>query len=118
MGSMGFKVGDTDLPDPTSFSGQTSDLDLAAERDTTGLLHRDWVAQKVPQEITYTNIPYSTITTILGLLNAPSFSWTFPDPNTGSARTGTFYCGDRKWEVVYAPTGGWIGNLSFNVIEY
>lgn len=115
---MGFEVDGTAIPDPSGFSGSISDLDASAERDVTGLLHREWVAQKVPTEMRYTNIDWSMCETILQLINHPSFSFTYPDPNLGALRTGTFYTGDRKWDVVWAGGTEWIANLTFSVIEY
>ena len=117
--NLGFAVNGMPLPDPTAFSGETSDLDLSAERDTTGLLHRDWVAQKVPVEIEWRNIGWDMCTNILQAVNTPQFEFTFPDPNTGNTRTGTYYAGNRKWDAVWLPNGGeWIGTISFSVIEY
>ena len=117
--NLGFAVNGTPLPDPTAFSGETSDLDIAADRDTTGLLHREWVARKVPTAIEWKNIGWDMCQQILQLVNTPSFQFTFPDPNTGTTRTGTYYAGNRKWSAVWLPTGGeWIATLSFSVIEY
>ena len=120
--SLGFKVNGRPLPDPSGFSGETSDLDVSAERDATGLLHRDRVATKIPVQLTYTNITWDMCQAILSLVNVSSFSFTFPDPNTGALRTGTYYVGNRKWDAVWLPAGensaGWYANLSFSVIEY
>ena len=117
--NLGFAVKGTPLPDPTAFSGETSDLDISAERDTTGLLHREWVAQKIPTSLEWKNIGWDMCQQILQLVNSPSFQFTFPDPNTGLLRTGTYYAGNRKWTAVWLPTGGeWIATLSFSLVEY
>lgn len=120
--NLGFAINGTPIPDPSGFSGETSDLDTSAERDATGLLHRNWVAQKVPTEMTYTNIDWDMCQSILAALNHPSFQFTFPDPNVGTLRTGTYYAGNRKWDSVWMPSGelpaGWYVNLTFSVIEY
>lgn len=119
---LGFAVNGVAIPDPSSFSGETSDLDTSAERDTTGLLHRNWVAQKVPMELQYNNIGWPMCKTILQALNSPEFKFTFPDPNTGQNRTGRYYAGNRKWQAVWMPAGSsedaWIVTLTFSVIEY
>jgi hypothetical protein len=117
--SMGFMAGSTPLPDPTGFSGEVADLDLSGERDATGLLHRDRVATKYPQEMRYQNIGWDMCQTILQAVSAASFSWTYPDPNTGALRTGTYYVGNRKWSVVWSPDDReWVADLTFSVIEY
>lgn len=119
---LGFAVDGVPIPDPAGFTGETADLDVAGERDTTGYLHRDPVAQKVPTELRYTNITWEMCNKILVLLNKPEFQFTFPDPNVGGLRTGTFYAGNRKWEAVWLPSGeepsGWYGNLTVPIIEY
>jgi hypothetical protein len=119
---LGFAVNGVPIPDPAGFSGETSDLDTSAERDATGLLHRNWVAQKVPLELSYTNIDWRMCETILKALNHASFQFTYPDPNVGRLRTGTYYVGNRKWKSVWMPAGegpaGWYVDLTFSVIEY
>ena len=87
--SMGFKVGNTAIPDPSAFSGKESDLDTMGERDATGYLHRNRVATKHPLNLEYKNIPWSTILEIGSLLTNAKFSFTYPDPfsSTGT-RTG------------------------------
>lgn len=120
--ALGFNANGTPLPDPSGFSGETSDLDVSGERDATGLLHRDRVATKIPVQMTYTNITWDMCQTILQAVSPAQFSFTFPDPNTGALRTGTYYVGNRKWDAVWLPAGenpaGWYANLTFSVIEY
>lgn len=119
---LGFAVNGVLLPDPARFGGETSDLDISAERDVTGVLHRDWVAQKVPIELSYINIGWDMCNFILTSVNYPEFQFTFPDPNAGGLRTGRFYVGNRKWTAVWMPDGmknmDWYTNLTFSVIEY
>lgn len=118
--SMGFKIGNTAIPDPCSFSGKESDLDTMGERDATGYLHRNKVATKHPLNLEYKNIPWSTIREIGSLLTDAKFSFTYPCPfsSTGT-RTIDAYVGDRDFTSVWNPENGiWIGNLKFSVIEY
>ena len=117
--TMGFILGTTAIPDPTTFTGAESDLDTMGERDATGYLHRNMVATKHPLKIEYKNIPWSLVQQIGVLLRADKFTFTYPDPFYASAHTIDAYVGDREWEAVYSPEQNmWIGNLKFSVIEY
>lgn len=117
--SMGFKVGNTAIPDPMVFTGAESDLDTMGERDATGYLHRNKVATKHPLKLEYHNIPWATIMTIGGLLKNDKFQFTFPSPFTGTLQTIDAYVGDRDFDAVWAPEGKiWLGNLKFSIIEY
>lgn len=117
--NLGFAVNDIPIPDPSEFSGETADLDTSAERDATGLLHRNKVAQKIPLSFKYTNIGWDMCQTILQAVNSSKFRFTYPDPNTGHMRTGNYYTGNRKWDaVMMVASGEWYVNLTFNVIEY
>lgn len=117
--NLGFAVNNIPIPDPTEFSGETADLDLSGERDTTGMLHRNRVAQKVPVSLRYANIGWDMCQTILQALNSEKFRFTYPDPNTGRLRTGTYYAGNRKWDAVmmHSPEERRV-NLTVSIIEY
>jgi hypothetical protein len=117
---MGLLVNGNPIPDPSGMGGEVSDLDLSGERDATGFLHRDRVATKVPTEIRFNNIEWPMCTSILQAVSPASFSLTFPDPNTGAIRTGTYYAGNRKWDIVMAGNtlNDYIVNLSFSIVEY
>ena len=119
--SLGFKVNGTPIPDPTEFKYQVADLDVSAERTTSGLLIRDRVATKHNVTLTYTNINWTMIETILGLMTSAKFKFTFPRPGTNSLYTGDYYVGNRDCDAVWLPHGAmhsWLGNLGFTVIEY
>jgi len=120
--SMQFAIDGVAIPDPAGFSGQTADADLSAERNVNNKLIRNMVdgGEKVPTEMMYRNIDWDMCKFILRQVhNKPQFRFTFPDPNAdGFTRTGDFYVGNRKWDVIWAPEdGGWLVNLSFSVIE-
>ena len=124
--TMGFKINNTAIPDPTVFTGAESDLDTMGERNEKGLLIRNRVAMKVHLKMEYHNVPW-TIIQVVGQLLADDggtgkFSFTFPSPFRGMSllpQTIQAYAGDRNWEAVWSPEHRmWIGNLSFSVIEY
>ena len=115
---MGFKIGNTAIPDPKVFTGKVSDLDTLGKRDANGLLHRNRVATKHPLKLEYENIEWTKIQAICALMTGESFNFTYPDPACGT-KTITAYVGDRDWEVISAPSSGVkLGNLKFSVIEY
>ena len=118
--NMGFKVGNTSIPDPMSFSGKESDLDTMGERDANGDLHRNRVATKHPLNIEYKGLPWGVIPEICQLLMDDQFSFTFPSPfSTSGAVVITAYAGDRDFTATWSPTDGeWIGDLKVSIIEY
>ena len=116
---LGFKVGNTAIPDPSAFSGAESALDTMGERDATGYLHRNMVATKYPLKFEYKNIPWKTIMDICALINGAKFNFTFPSPFAGAMTTIEAYAGDREFEAVrMVDDRTWVGNLKFSVIQY
>lgn len=114
---MGFAVNGEPIPDPAKFSGRDSDLDTEGGRDATGTLHRNKVATKHPMKISYENIGWEMIQSIMSKMVDAQFQFTYPDPC--GLTTITAYAGDREWECVMADyKKGYIGNLSFSIIEY
>lgn len=118
--SLGIKVGNSTLPDPSEFKYTTASLDASAERDMSGTLIRDMVATKHNVSLTWSALSWSTIKTILGLVQGETFQFSFPSPETGAIYTGTYYVGDREVDAILLPAGEpdeWTGSLSFNLIE-
>ena len=119
--AFGMKINNTAIPDPSTFEYTVSDLDLSGERDSNGLLHRQYVATKHNCKIKYDALDYSTVTTILTLLDNESFTFEFIRPDTGATYSGDYYVGDRTMNVLNATDAtktNWICDLSFDVIEY
>lgn len=116
--NLGFAIGSTTIPDPTSFSGKESDLDTLGERDANGYLHRNKVATKHPMSIEYQNIPWNAIVQLCGLMSSDKFNFTFPDPFSSSqTRTIEAYAGDRDFSAVKM-FDEYMGNLKVSLIEY
>ncbi len=119
--AFGMKINNTAIPDPSTFEYTVSDLDLSGERDSNGLLHRQYVATKHNCKIKYDALDYSTVTTILALLNNESCTFEFIRPDTGATYSGDYYVGDRTMNTLNATETDktkWICDLSFDVIEY
>lgn len=117
--SLGFKIGNTNIPDPSEFKYTTASLDASAERDVTGTLIRDMVATKHNVGLKWDALSWSRIKSILVLLQSEKFSFSFPSPETGAIYTGTYYVGDRETTAIMlaGSSSDWYGSLSFNLIE-
>ena len=127
--SMGMKVNGEPIPDPSVFTGKASALDSQGSRDANGYLHRCMVATKHPLKLEYHSITFAMMESIMSKMTGESFNFTFPDPKDGYI-TIKAYVGDRDWTTTMAREtvdqmgrdvtwkNGWIGDLSFSVIEY
>lgn len=126
---LGFAVNGTPIPDPTSWTGQVSDLDIFGERDQTGLLHRKRVATKEPMKLNYTNITWDEAHTIISLTSAESFRFTFMSLETNTLQTITAYRGaDVQYTVNQCFNGDFdndegagtncLVTIDFSIIEY
>ena len=116
--TMGFAVNGSPIPDPSVFTGKESALDSEGGRDANGLLHRKMVATKHPLKLEYHNLYWQQMEAIMNKLTGESFNFTYPDPMHGT-QTIKAYVGDRDWTCTMASqTRGYLGDLSFSVIEF
>ena len=118
---LGFKIGDTTIPDPSSFSGSESDVDTLGERDANGYLHRNKVATKHPMSLEYSNIPWNAIVQLCQLMTSDKFQFTFPDPfGQNATRQIDAYAGNRQFTAVKmtGTKGEYLGTIKVNIIEY
>lgn len=121
-----FSINGTTIPDPSSYDYSSQSLDTAAERDTTGYLHRTMVATKFNVALKWDAIDYKTAGDILRLIQAPAFTFSFPCPEipltqNGGLYSGKYYVGDRKTSMIVAndvDREKWICSLQFDLIEY
>lgn len=119
---MGLSFGGVSIPDPAAWDFSIESLDSSAERDGTGLLHRDMVGEKINFSYQFNGLTWSHVASILNAVKASSFTAVTPDPYTpGGTRSGTYYVGKRDGKTLYywndtEETGRF--NLSFNIIEY
>lgn len=119
---LGFKAGNYVFPDPSKFDFTLADLDTEAERDVSGTLHRNRVAQKLTLDVSWDALPWDICAAILQAVDSDGFSFSCPDPKTlTGVYSGTFYVGDRKITTVWFPKGDKekaILSLSMTFIEY
>ena len=91
------------LPDPSSWTYQVGDLDTSGSRDSTGTLHRAYVATKINYELSWNALEWEVLSDILNAVNAsPKFRFSGPDPRNFKMRyEGYYYVGDRTGEVKF-----------------
>lgn len=94
-------IGGYQLPAPTSYEVQRSDLDSEnTTRNEAGYLSRDRIRSGVYKIIAKWRIPTSDLQRIVTAISPASFSVTFLDLTTASYKTATMYVGDRTASVV------------------
>lgn len=100
---MGIRVDDTQLPDPSSWTYEIGDLDTSGSRDSTGYLHRAYVATKINYEFSWNALEWEMLDKILKAINEkPKFRLVAPDPRSFTkAYAGDYYVGDRTGEVKF-----------------
>ena len=100
--ALGIRVNYTNIPDPTEWTYQVSDLDTEGGRDATGLLHRAYVATKINYDFVWNALDWTMLQTIVAAIQTPQFTLTAPDPRTfNTMYTGSYYCGDRSGKCHY-----------------
>lgn len=119
---LGYQANGFTFPDPSKFDFTLADLDTEAERDASGTLHRNRVAQKLTLDVSWDVLPWDLCASILQAVDSDSFSFSCPNPKTLTGTyTGTFYVGDRKVSTVWFPEGDRdkaMLSLSMTFIEY
>lgn len=100
--TMGFKVGNTNIPDPSEMTYQVGDLDTSGKRDATGLLHRAYVATKINYELSWKSLDWEMLQIIVAAVQNQKFQFTAPDPRTfNTMYVGDYYVGDRTGKCLY-----------------
>lgn len=89
---------------------QTIDADSSG-RNANGEMVRDIIAQKVKLEIEWGPLDDATASALLKAIKSVFFSVSYPDAETGSQQTKTFYSGDRT-----LPSYSW--NDKFSAIKW
>lgn len=99
---MGFKIGDTPIPDPAKWQFEIADLDTEAERDMTGELHRKRVATKINHSLEWKGLEWAMVSTILSAVEPSEFRLTTPDPrNPHNKWSGRYYVGNRSGDALF-----------------
>jgi hypothetical protein len=116
------RINNTDLPNPSTYQVQQSDLDgTGTSRSITGNLYRNCIRKNLVKIlISWENLPYGDVATIMNSINSESFTVEYYD-GTDTLKTIKGYTGDRSLSTVSVNPNNitdsrW--NLSFNIIAY
>lgn len=116
------KINGTDLPNPSTYQVQQSDLDgTGTSRSITGNLYRNCIRKNLVKIlVSWENLPYDKVSTIMSSINSESFEVEYYD-GTDELKKITGYTGDRSLSTVSVNPGNMADsrwNLSFNIIAY
>lgn len=105
------------LPSPTELQVGVMDLSKA-ERNANGLILIERIATKQKLEMSWAFLTKDNLQQILSAIKPVFFSVTYPDPELGANRTGTFYVGDRTVGMLdYFNGVARYKDVGFNFIE-
>lgn len=111
------KINGVALPAPSGYSVGIQDLSKA-ERNVKGTMIIERIATKRKIEIVWSFLTKDELSSILQKVSGVFFSVEYIDPEVGSNKTGTFYCGDRKCDALDYSNGTvrW-KDIKFNLVE-
>lgn len=103
------KINGVDLPlSPSEFQVKIMDLDNSESsvRTADGTLTRDRIAVKRQIEMSFNGLlSTEQVSSVLSMMTAINFTFTYPDPFTGTILTKTFYVGDRPVPAAFFKDG-------------
>jgi hypothetical protein len=87
------------LPTPTTYDVGIMDISKA-ERNAAGTMIIERIATKRQINLSWNFLSASDLSAILNAVAPVFYNVTYLDPQTGTYRTGSFYCGDRNAGMV------------------
>lgn len=105
------------IPTPTEYRVGIQDISKA-ERNARGAMIIERIATKRKLELSWQYLSQEQLQQLLQLVAPVFFSVSYPDPQDGTTRTGTFYCGDRSTGALDYRNGQirW-RDIKFNLVE-
>lgn len=95
------KVNGADMPPPSAMKVTIFDVSSAVERNASGNAVVDRVAVKRRLDLKWAHLGADNLQLLLQAIGGNGFfTASYPDPQTGSARTMECYCGDRATGVL------------------
>lgn len=109
----------TEFPTPVEVTWTISTLDSdASGRNQAGRMFRDVVADKRKVQVRWGALTAADCSTILNMIDDPTFDIRFPDAHDGTLREMTCYVGDRTTPAYRLYDGDWRWTgLSVSFIE-
>jgi hypothetical protein len=110
------EINNVKIPTPSSFKVGINDISNA-ERNAKGEMLIDVIATKRKLELSWSHLKPIELSQLLQLVKN-TFFVKYPDPETGTEITKTFYCGDKSTGLYSYVKGKpvWT-DISFNLIE-
>jgi len=111
------KINGVGIPTPSDFSVSIQDISKA-ERNAAGTMIIERIATKRKLELSWSFLTKTDLSSLLQAVSPVFFTVEYPDPQTGSNRVGTFYCGDRTCGMLDFKNGvPRYKDVKFNLIE-
>lgn len=111
------KINTVEILAPSEYSVSIQDISKA-ERNANGLMILERIATKRKIELAYSVMTSVQMSTLLSAITSTFFIVEYPDPQTGAARTGTFYVGDRSCSAIsYSLGTAYWKSVKFSLIE-
>jgi hypothetical protein len=111
------KINTVTISTPSTFQIGIEDISKA-ERNANGNLIIERITTKRKLELSYNYLSQTDIATLLTAVSGTTFTVEYPDAQTGSLRTGTFYCEGRTAGAIDYQGGVMrYKDIKFNLIE-
>ncbi|WFA10327.1 DUF6711 family protein [Tissierella sp. Yu-01] len=112
------KIDGKEIPSPSDYLVSIMDISTNAERNAAGDLVMDRVATKRKIELSWRFLPKDELSTLLKSVSSVFFEVEYIDPQEGTFKSGTFYCGDRSAGALDYINGNIrYRDIKFNLIE-
>lgn len=105
------------IPTPSNCSVGIQDLSKA-ERNALGTMIIERIATKRKLELSWAYLSRTDLATILNAVSPVFFTVQYMDPQTNANKSGVFYCGDRKCDMLdFKNSVPRYKDVSFSLIE-
>jgi predicted molibdopterin-dependent oxidoreductase YjgC len=110
-------IGGVDMPTPSEFTVGIQDV-VKAERNAKATMIMELIGVKQKIEMKWSYLTAAQLSQILTAVKPLFFTVTYPNPETNTIRTATFYKGDRTSPMLWYRAGvAHYKDLKFNLIE-
>lgn len=111
------KINGVDLPTPSEFSVSIQDV-VNAERNARATMIMELIGVKQKIELSWAFLTAAQLSQVLTAVKPLFFTVTYPDPETNTTRTATFYKGDRPAPMMDFRSGiARYQDVKFSLIE-